>query len=184
MALGLDASQIRKDLEIVGGAGKPRVGRQIPCLIKSLETFLGCDQTKPAVLAGAGPLGRALLGFEEAHQLGVRVVGVFDADERRIGGEAGGLEVMPLGFLPDLSRTLKARIGMVTLPAKFAQNAADLMVNGGIRAIWNFSPIALRVPPGVIVENQNLYFSLAALSARLAGASAGGRTEQKGAEGD
>ncbi len=173
-ALGLDASQIRKDLESVGVVGKPRVGHNLPSLFRSLETFLGCHQTKPALLAGAGPLGRALLNFEEARQFGVRVVGVFDADEHRIGGEAEGLEIMPLGFLPDLARTMKARIGIVTLPARFAQHAADLMVKGGIRAIWNFTPIALRVPPGVIVENQNLYFSLAALSAKLAGGSADG----------
>lgn len=173
-ALGLDASQIRKDFENIGIVGKPRVGHNLPNLIKSLETFLGCHQTKPALLAGAGPLGRALLNFEEARQLGVRVVGVFDADEHRIGGEAEGREIMPLGFLPDLARTMKARIGIVTLPARFAQHAADLMVKGGIRAIWNFTPIALRVPPGVIVENQNLYFSLAALSAKLAGGSADG----------
>ncbi len=173
-ALGLDASQIRKDLEIIGGVGKPRVGHNLPNLIKSLETFLGCHQLKPALLAGAGPLGRALLNFEETRQFGVRIVGVFDADEHRIGGEAEGLEIMPLGFLPDLARTMKARIGILTLPARFAQHAADLMVKGGIRAIWNFTAITLVVPPGVIVENQNLYFSLAALSARLAGVSADG----------
>lgn len=173
-ALGLDASQIRKDLEIIGIAGKPRVGHNLQNLLKSLEKFLGCHQFKPALLAGAGPLGRALLNFEEARQFGMRIVGVFDADEHRIGREAEGLEIMPLGFLADLARTLKARIGIVTLPAGYAQSAADLMVKGGIRAIWNFSPIALGVPPGVIVENQNLFFSLAALSARLAGVSADG----------
>lgn len=173
-ALGLDASQIRKDLEIIGIAGKPRVGHNLPNLIRSLETFLGCHQAKPALLAGAGPLGRALLNFEEARQFGVRIAGVFDADEHRIGGEAEGLEIMPLGFLPDVARTLKAKIGIVTLPARFAQHAADLMVKGGIRAIWNFTAINLQAPPGVIVENQNLYFSLATLSARLAGASADG----------
>lgn len=172
-ALGLDASQIRKDLEIVGVVGKPRVGHDVANLINSLEIFLGCHHPKPALLAGAGPLGRALLTFEEARQLGVRIVGVFDADEHRIGGDAEGLEIMPLGFLPDLARTTKARIGIVTLPARFAQHAADLMVKGGIRAIWNFTAIALKVPPGVIVENQNLYFSLAALSAKLAGAAEG-----------
>jgi redox-sensing transcriptional repressor len=173
-ALSLDASQIRKDLEIIGVVGKPRVGHNLQNLLQSLENFLGCHELKPALLAGAGPLGRALLNFEEARQFGMRIVGVFEADEHRIGGEAEGLEIMPLGFLPDLARMQKARIGIVTLPGRYAQNAADLMVKGGIRAIWNFSPLALRVPPGVIVENQNLFFSLAALSARVAGASTDG----------
>ncbi len=180
-ALGLDASQIRKDLEIIGIAGKPRVGHNLHNLIQSLEKFLGCYEPKPALLAGAGPLGRALLNFEEGRQLGMRILGVFDADEHRIGREAEGMEIMPLGFLPDLARTLKARIGIVTLAARYAQHAADLMVKGGIRAIWNLSPVTLGVPAGVIVENQNLFFSLATLSARVAGVCADGslRSERK-----
>ena len=166
--LGLDPSQIRKDFEIVGIVGKPRVGHNVPSLVQSLESFLGCQLPKPTVLAGADPLAQALLCLDGFKQFGLRPCGVFDTDEKRIGNEVQGLEVMPLGFLPDFVRMRKVQVGVITLPGWQAQHAADFMIKGGVRAIWNFAPVVLRVPADVIVENQNLCYSLAALSAKLA----------------
>ncbi|MFB3825871.1 MAG: redox-sensing transcriptional repressor Rex [Bryobacteraceae bacterium] len=165
--LGLDPTQIRKDFETTEIVGKPKVGYGVPALIRAIESCLGWNQTKAAVIAGAGSLGRALLQFKDFSSFGLRVVAIFDAEEN-IGHQVDGLEVLPLGFLPDLARLLKVRIGILTLPAMVAQHAAELMLKGGVRAVWNFAPVALRVPPDVIVQNEDLYYSLAALSAKLA----------------
>jgi len=166
--LGLDATQIRKDFETTDIVGKPKVGYSVPALIRAIEDCLGWNQTKAAVICGANSLGRALLQFEDFKQFGLRIVGIFDTDERRIGHQVDGLEVLPLGFLPDMARLLRVQIGILTLPAMQAQHAAELMTNGGIRAIWNFAAVALRVPAEVIVQNEELYYSLAALSSKLA----------------
>ncbi len=165
--LGLDSSQIRKDLEVTGIVGKPKVGFPVPALVSAIERFLGWDKVKNAVLAGAEGLGPALLGLKEFKRYGLRIVGVFDADERLIGADLHGFEVRPLGFLPGIARSTNASVGIITLPAAQAQGAADLMVSAGVRAIWNLAPIPVRVPEGVLVENRDFYFPLAALSCRL-----------------
>jgi redox-sensing transcriptional repressor len=166
--LNLDSSQIRKDLEVTGIVGKPKVGYPVPALIAAIRGFLGWDRQKNAVLAGAEGLGPALLGLKEFDRYGLKIVGVFDADERLIGADLHGFEVRPLGFLPGIARSMRARVGIITLPEGLAQDAADLMAKAGVRAIWNLAPVPVRVPAGVFVENGDFYFPLAALSCRLA----------------
>jgi redox-sensing transcriptional repressor len=166
--LGLDPSQIRKDLEVTGIPGKPRVGYSVSVLVNSIEHFLGWDQLKNAVLVGADSLGLALLGFNNFRRYGLKIVGVFEADERLIGNDAHGFEVRPLGFLPALARAMNVRVGIITVPAHLAQAVADLMVSGGVRAIWNLASIPVSVPEHVFAQNEDFYYPLAALSCRLA----------------
>jgi redox-sensing transcriptional repressor len=166
--LNFDPSQIRKDLEATGVTGKPRVGYPVPALIAAIKHFLGWDRQKNAVLAGAEGLGPALLGLKEFDRYGLKIVGVFDADERLIGADLHGFEVRPLGFLPGIVRSTRARVGIITLPEGQAQDAADLMTGAGVRAVWNLAPVPVRVPAGVFVENGDFYLPLAALSCRLA----------------
>ena len=167
-ALGLDASQIRKDFETADIHGKPKVGYAVGELIRSLEDRLGWNQRKPAVLAGAGPLGRALLGSETLKKSGLDVVGIFDSDGREIGSTADNREVMPLGFLPDVVRVHRVKLGIVAVGAATAQAVVDTMVKVGIEASWSVVPAVLFVPEGVILHNGDLCSSFAPLSARIA----------------
>lgn len=58
-------------------------------------------------------------------------------------------------------------IAALTIPKdKAAQVAADL-VKWGIRAIWNFAPTDLHLPPYVMQENVHLAESLMRLSYKL-----------------
>ncbi len=166
--LNLDPSQIRKDFETISIAGKPKVGYSVSTAVNAIERFLGWDRQKSAILAGADSLGLALLASGDFGRYGLRIVGVFDSDERLIGMDAKGREVRPLGFLPGFARSMGVQVGIIALPAKEAQMAADLMVNGGIRAIWNVAPIAVQAPERVAVENQDLFYPLAVLTSRLA----------------
>jgi len=176
--LDLDPTQVRKDLEAVGVVGRPRVGYVLVAVIEKLEDFLGWKNINDAFLAGAGSMGSALLGYHKFEQCGLKIVAAFDLDPSKIGGQIHGKHVLALGKLTDLARRMHILIGIITVPAAEAQNVADMMVAGGIRAIWNFAPIRLRVPEPVIVHNEDLYCSLASLSQKLSKSLKTGSTPQ------
>jgi redox-sensing transcriptional repressor len=165
--LGLDPTQVRKDIEMTGIVGKPRVGYPLGELIPWLENFLGWNRPKEAVLAGAGSLGSALLGYEKFRRHGMLIVAAFDTDPEKIGQRIHGREVQPLMFLPDFVRQHKIQVGVVATPAEAAQSVTNLMVSGGIQAIWSFAPTHIHVPAGIILQNEDLYHSLASLSFKL-----------------
>ena len=165
--LDLDPTQVRKDLEAVGAVGRPRVGYAVPTLTGALELFLGWNNVNDAFLVGAGSMGSALMGYHKFEQCGLKIVAAFDQDPAKIGSVIHGKHVLPLEKLPNLARRMHVYIGIITVPAEAAQGVADLMVDGGIRAIWNFAPVRLHTPEEVIVHNEDLYCSLAALSQKL-----------------
>jgi redox-sensing transcriptional repressor len=165
--LGLDATQVRKDIEMTGIVGKPRVGYPLGDLVRRIENFLAWNRPKEAVLAGAGSLGSALLGYEKFRSHGMEIVAVFDIDPIKIGQRIHGKEVQHLMLLPDFLRQSQTLVGVIATPAGAAQSVADLMVTGGVRAIWNFAPAHIRVPERVILQNEDLYHSLASLTFKL-----------------
>jgi redox-sensing transcriptional repressor len=165
--LGLDPTQVRKDIEMTGIVGKPKVGYPMGDLVGWIENFLGWNRPKAAVLAGAGSLGSALLGYQKFRSHGIEIVAAFDIDPEKIGQRIHGREIQPLMFLPDFVRQRHTLVGVIATPAADAQSVTDLMVSGGIRAIWNFAPTHIQVPERVILQNEDLYHSLASLSFKL-----------------
>ena len=167
LALALDPTQIRKDFESVGIVGRPRIGYILNAVLAGLEEFLGWNNVNEAFLVGAGSLGSALMGYRKFEQCGLKIVAAFDLDPSKIGSRIHGKHVLPLNKLTDLARRMHIMIGIITVPAAEAQAVADGMVAGGIRAIWNFAPLHLKVPAHIIVHNEDLYCSLASLSQKL-----------------
>jgi len=165
--LQLDAIQVRKDLAVTGIEGKPKVGYMVTELIETIENFLRWNNTKEAFIAGVGNLGRALIGYPGFAKHGVKVIAAFDDDERIIGQDISGVEVLPIGKLSELAERMHVKIGIIAAPAEAAQAIADSMVEGGIRAIWNFAPVKLSVPTTVIVQDEDLAQGLAVLSYKL-----------------
>jgi redox-sensing transcriptional repressor len=137
-------------------------------LIDAIEQFLGWKNTSDAFLVGAGSLGSALLGYEGFKEYRLNVLAGFDANPVKIGTHIHGKEIFAMDKLPDLIRRMHVLIGILTVPAAAAQQVADVLVGAGIRAIWNYTPVQLQVPDGVIVEDVKLAASLAVLSSRLA----------------
>jgi redox-sensing transcriptional repressor len=172
-ALNLDPTQVRKDIAATGIEGKPKVGYDLNELMRSIEDFLGWNNPKQAFLAGVGHLGQALLGAQLFNKYGLDIVAAFDTDPKKIGKSFQGREVLPLNKLANLARRMHVVLGIIAVPRDAAQAVADQMVAGGIQAIWNFAPVALNVAPSVIVQNEDLFASLAVLSNRLTAASAG-----------
>jgi len=166
-SLNLDPTQVRKDLEWVGAVGRPRIGYGVATLAAELETFLGWNNVNEAYLVGAGSMGSALLGYRKFEQYGLKIVAAFDMDPSKIGTRIHGKHVLALEKLPQLAQRMHILIGIITVPAMEAQAVADLMVAGGIRAIWNFAPIRLHAPDHVIIHDEDLYCSLASLSQKL-----------------
>ncbi|HWC99419.1 MAG TPA: redox-sensing transcriptional repressor Rex [Candidatus Sulfopaludibacter sp.] len=166
-ALNLDPTQVRKDIEAVGVIGKPKTGYTVTSLIRGIEDFLGWNNTKEAFLAGAGSLGSALLGYEKFRRFGLDIVAAFDTDPYKVGQQIHGKEILHMDRLPELAESMHIHLGVIATPAAVAQLCADRMVEGGIRAIWNFAPVHLRVPDFVILQNEDLYPSLASLSFKL-----------------
>lgn len=167
--LALDSTQVRKDLALTGITGRPRVGYELSPLIEAIESFLGWNHETMAYLVGSGSLGRALIGYENFRQCGLNIVAAFDVAQEKIGTEIFGRRVYHLSQMPELARQQGVRIGILTVPAPAAQQAAKVMVASGFVGIWNFAPVKLDVPDEVAVENVELVSSLAVLSVSLSG---------------
>ncbi len=166
--LGLVSVQVRKDLAMTGIVGRPKVGYDVTELIDAIERFLGWKNTADAFVIGVGGLGSALLGYEGFKEYHLNVLAGFDIDPAKIDSEIHGKQIFAMDRLPDLLHRMHVLVGILTVPAAAAQEAADVMVRSGIRAIWNYTPVPLQVPDTVIVEDVKLAASLAVLSSRLA----------------
>lgn len=166
--LKLDPTQVRKDLEAAGITGRPRIGYLAANVIDGIEEFLGWKKVNEAFLVGAGSMGTALLGYEKFEECGLRIIAAFDTDPAKIGRKIHDKHVLPLEKVTDLAQRMHVHIGIISVPAAYAQSVAERLVAGGVRALWNFAPVRLRVPEHVIVHNEDLYCSLASLSQKLA----------------
>ena len=166
--LGLDSIQVRKDLAATGVIGKPKLGFAIDELIFGIKHTLNWDNQTDAFLVGAGSLGSAILGYKTFSDHGLNIIAAFENEPSKVGEIINHITVLPIEKLSDMAYRMKVHIGVITVPAGEAQKVADMMIEGGIKAIWNFAPVHLKVPDFVIVENAQLSHSLGVLTHKLA----------------
>ena len=150
--LGISSAQIRKDLSYFGEFGKQGMGYEVPYLRDQLRRILQVDRQWDMVLVGAGDLGHAIVNYAGFKRWDYRLVAVFDNDPAKIGQVLGGLTVHDAAELETTVRRLKVQIGIIAVPAQHAQEVAERMVRGGIRAILNYAPIILNLPDEVRVH--------------------------------
>jgi len=148
--LNLDPTQVRKDLAYTGIIGKPKIGYDIQELIDAIESFLNWNNKTDAFLVGAGNLGSALIGYEQLKKFGISIIAAFDNDVRKTGKNIKDVPVFPMNKLIDLAKRMHINIGIISVPAEAAQYAANLLIEGGIKAIWNFSSSKLKAKPPAI----------------------------------
>ena len=159
---------VRKDLAMVSSEpGRPKLGFSVSRLIVDIEKFLGYDRISDAVVVGAGGLGRAFLGYEGFKNNGLNILAAFDVDPELVGKKVSGKEILALSELGDFVRKKNVRIGIITVPKNVAQDVLNRMVEAGIKAVWNFAPVSLRVPKGVLLKTEDLAASLAILAGKL-----------------
>jgi len=167
-SLRLHEVQVRKDLAAVSpNSGKPRAGFEITQLIQGIENHLGYHSVDEAVLVGAGKLGQALLSYEGFRDAGLNIVAAFDTDPEINHTSLDGKYVFPMDKLVNLCQRMKIHIGIITVPAANAQEVCNLLIQGGVLAIWNFAPVNLKVPEDVYLRNENMAASLAMISQYL-----------------
>ena len=165
-ALGMGEGQVRKDLAMVSDGGRPKIGYLRSALIDDIEQFLGYDNTTDAVLIGAGKLGQALLGYSGFEAYGLNILDAFDAKHQSDKTDDGH-PILHIDQLQSFCRSNKVLMGIITVPAAFAQQVCDQLIACGIKAIWNFAPTHLEVPDNILVQNENMATSLAVLSMHL-----------------
>ena len=163
-ALGMGEVQVRKDLALVSDGGRPKIGYLRAALVEDIEQFLGYDNTTDAIIVGAGKLGCALLGYEGFAEYGLNILAAFDRSPHV---DDSGKPVYPMEKLQSFCKRNKILMGIITVPAPFAQEVADLMIESGIKAIWNFAAVQLDAPDNILIQNQNMATNLAVLSMHL-----------------
>lgn len=165
--LELEAIQVRKDLATTGIIGKPRLGFPVNELIETINTFLDWNRVHKAILLGSGHLGSALLGYKVFPRHGLNIVAAFDVDTNRIGTTINGVPVYALPDLKEQVAALDVKMAILTVPSTHAQQVADLLVDCGIEAIWNFTNIKIKVPESVVVQKEDLSSGYAVLSVKM-----------------
>ncbi len=159
---------VRKDLSFANVETSPKSGYKVSELYAAIEKLLNWNDTSTSYLVGVGHLGSALLGYQEFNQKGLSIVAGFDNNPDLIGSVVHGVPVYSALDFTAMAIKDNIHIGIITVPPESAQLIADIMVHSGIRAIWNFTPQKIIVPPNIIVEYVDMFASLAVLSRRLA----------------
>lgn len=158
------ASQIRQDFNHFGGFGQQGYGYNVEYLYDEIGKILGLDRTHSFVIIGAGNLGRALGNYLNFERRGFLFQGIFDKNPELIGTDVRGVKVRPMEELECFVRENRIEIAVLTIPKADASEVAERLVENGIKAIWNFAHVDLRVPEGIQVENVHLSDSLMKLS--------------------
>lgn len=161
---GFTASQIRQDLNNFGGFGQQGYGYNVEDLKKELGEILGLNREYTGVIVGAGNMGQAIAKFRGFQNAGFRVQALFDRDEALIGTEIDGVIVKSIDELEEFLSGHDIEIGVICTPKNGSQTIADKLVEGGVRGIWNFAPIDLKVPEDIVIEDVHLNESLFTLS--------------------
>lgn len=165
--VGVSPAQVRKDLAYFGEFGTRGVGYNVKDLMHYTMNILGLDRKWPMVMVGAGKLGYALSTYRGFNDRGFTIVGVLDNDLTKIGKKIEHLDVYPIEKLAEIVKKHMVAIGIIAVPAPFAQEVAELMVANDIKAILNFAPVSLNLPENIIIRNVDLSVRLEVLTFNL-----------------
>ena len=153
---GINSAQIRKDLAYFGEFGKRGIGYPVIDLGKELKKILGLDKKWSVIIAGAGNLGKALVKYKGFQKRGFIIKGIFDNNPSKIGKKLGHIFIYDIKEIEKFIQAENINIGILVVPADSAQEVADKMVAGGIKAILNFAPVHIVLPPEIKIHNVDL----------------------------
>ncbi len=162
------AAQVRKDLSFFGTFGTRGLGYSVPELRHALRSILGLQRRWRVAVVGAGRIGGALLGYPDLHRQGFDIQAVFDRDPAKIGQPWNGMLVQDVAEMEAWLAEGMVDIVILAVPADAAQELAGRVVSAGVRAIMNFAPVKLVLPPGVSVRHVDMAVELEGLSFALA----------------
>jgi redox-sensing transcriptional repressor len=165
--IGLKPTVIRQDFHHFGGFGQAGYRYKVANLIEGLERILGLDQKQNVIIVGVGNLGQALAHYHYFDRLGLRLAGLFDVNPRLIGMTIRDVRVQDIDYIADTVQQEEVTMAIIATPAEAAQNIANLLIQSGVKAIWNFSPLNITGPPSVIIQNEHLAVGVMTLSYQL-----------------
>ena len=162
--LGITPEQIRKDLASFGQFGKKGVGYYVNELKRNVGEILGLNNHWNIAVVGIGHLGAALANYQNFVTLGFNLVALFDQDPNVIGRTVNHVKVEDIRNIKQIVKERNIQIGIIAVPAAFAQGVADKLVESGVKGIWNFAPIKMEVPESMHILNAHLSMGLSSLS--------------------
>lgn len=162
--IGFTASQIRQDLNCFGDFGQQGYGYNVKELLYQIAGILGLNKEYSTIIVGAGNIGQAIANYTKFERMSFNLKGIFDINVKLIGLKIRDIEIQDIDNLEEFIRENKVDIVILCVPKNRAQGVADLVAKNGVKGIWNFAPIDLKVPNDVIVENVHLSESLMTLS--------------------
>lgn len=164
--MGLNASQIRQDLNLFGGFGQQGYGYLVTNLKESIADILGLEQGKKMIIIGAGNMGISLASYKGFIKKGFNIVKMFDVNPNIIGKSYRGIEVLAMEKLKDYCMENAIDVGIITTPKEHAQGVADILMEAKVKGIWNFSPADINAKD-IIVEDVRLSDSLYVLNYKM-----------------
>ncbi len=166
--LGFTASQIRQDFNHYGGFGHQGYGYNVELLYGEISKILGQTVTRPAILVGAGNLGRTIANFVCEQSGGIELIGIFDKKESATGQMIRDLPIRHVDGLDEFCRENRPEIAVICLPPEAAEELVPQLVELGIAAFWNFSTYDIAMDfPQIPVENVRIGDSLMTLCYHL-----------------
>lgn len=165
--MGITASQIRQDLNCFGGFGQQGYGYNVELLYNEIGNILGVNNKFKTVIIGAGNMGQALAHYGNFERRGFDIIGIFDVNPGLIGQKVNHLEIMDMNYLDQFVKKNSVDIAMLTVPFEYAREVAERVARLGIKGLWNFSPMDLKMSYDTVIENVHLSDSLMVLGYRI-----------------
>ncbi|HPD00298.1 MAG TPA: redox-sensing transcriptional repressor Rex [Acetivibrio sp.] len=166
--MGITASQIRQDLNCFGGFGQQGYGYNVEYLYQEIGKILGVHERFNVIIIGAGNMGQALANYTNFEKRGFKLIGIFDVNPDLTGKKIRDIEIMSMDDIERFISENKVDIAMLCVPYEHTPTVADKVARLGVKGLWNFSPMDLKVPHDVIIENVHLSDSLMVLGYKLA----------------
>jgi len=161
------APQVRRDLMLIGCSATSRKGYNINNLIKKIGSAVDKNQIQKIALIGIDNLGRAILSYFSKKHSGLSIEAAFDSDKTKTNRVISNCKVYHISKLKTLVKKKGITIGIITEPAEFAQSTADLLMEAGIKAILNFSPVSINVNERIILDDLDITLILEKLAYRI-----------------
>ncbi len=165
--MGITASQIRQDLNCFGGFGQQGYGYNVELLFNEIGNILGVNNKFKTIIIGAGNMGQALAHYGNFERRGFEIIGIFDVNTKVIGNRIKDIEIFHMDKLEEFVKKHNVEIAMLTVPYEQAREVAEKVARLGIRGLWNFSPMDLKLPYEMVIENVHLSDSLMVLGFKI-----------------
>jgi redox-sensing transcriptional repressor len=166
--MGITASQIRQDLNCFGGFGQQGYGYNVELLYREIGNILGVNNIFKTIIIGAGNMGQALANYENFEKRGFMLIGIFDINPQIIGKRIRNVRIMHMNELDDFCGSNHVDIAILTVPYQSIPEVAEKVASLGIKGLWNFSAMDLKLPyDDIIIENVHLSDSLMVLGYKL-----------------